>query len=80
MQQRAIAASVTGISQRRWRATTARRWQVARQPTETLMRKTKPKPPSAIDLLKQDHAYAKQAYRNFEKMDQEDLRLPFKRW
>ena len=37
------------------------------------MRKAKPKPPSAIDLLKQDHAYVKQAYRNFEKMDQEDL-------
>jgi hypothetical protein len=37
------------------------------------MRKARPKPPSAIDLLKQDHAYVKQAYRNFEKMDQEDL-------
>ena len=37
------------------------------------MRKAKPKPPSAIDLLKEDHAYVKQAYRNFEKMDQEDL-------
>jgi hemerythrin superfamily protein len=37
------------------------------------MRKSKPKPPSAIDLLKEDHAYVKQAYRNFEKMDQEDL-------
>jgi hypothetical protein len=71
MQQRAIAASVTGISQRRSRATTARRSQVARQPTETPMRKAKPKPPSAIDLLKQDHAYVKQAYRNFDKMDQE---------
>ena len=37
------------------------------------MRKAKPKPPSAIALLKQDHAYVKQAYRQFEKMDHEDL-------
>lgn len=28
--------------------------------------------PSAIDLLKQDHEYVKQAYRRFEKMDHRD--------
>ena len=38
------------------------------------MRKAKKqKAPSAIELLKQDHDYVKQAYRQFEKMDQEDL-------
>ena len=37
------------------------------------MRKAKPKPPSAVQLLKQDHDYVKQAYRQFEKMDYEDL-------
>ena len=37
------------------------------------MRKSKPKPPSVIELLKQDHDYVKQAYRRFEKMDHEDL-------
>ena len=36
------------------------------------MRKAKPKPPSAIELLKQDHDYVKQSYRNFEKMDHDD--------
>lgn len=36
------------------------------------MRKAKPKPPSVIELLKQDHEYVKQAYRRFEKMDHED--------
>ena len=36
------------------------------------MRKAKPKPPSAIDLLKEDHAYVRQSYRNFEKMDHDD--------
>ena len=37
------------------------------------MRKAKQKSPSAIALLKEDHDYVKQAYRRFEKMDQEDL-------
>jgi hemerythrin-like domain-containing protein len=37
------------------------------------MRKAKPKPPSAVQLLKEDHDYVKQAYRRFEKMDHEDL-------
>ena len=37
------------------------------------MRKAKQKSPSAIALLKEDHQYVKQAYRQFEKMDHEDL-------
>jgi hemerythrin-like domain-containing protein len=37
------------------------------------MRKAKPKPPSVIALLKQDHEYVKASYRRFEKMDHEDL-------
>lgn len=36
------------------------------------MPKTKPTTPSAIELLKQDHDYLKQAYRRFEKMDRQD--------
>jgi hypothetical protein len=36
------------------------------------MRKAKPKPPSAIALLKEDHEYVRKSYRNFEKMDHED--------
>jgi hemerythrin superfamily protein len=36
------------------------------------MPKTKRKIPNAIDLLKQDHEFIKQAYRRFEKMNRED--------
>jgi hemerythrin-like domain-containing protein len=36
------------------------------------MRKAKAKPLDAIDLLKQDHEYVKQAFRRFERMDRED--------
>ena len=36
------------------------------------MRKPKPKPPSAVALLKEDHEYVRKSYRNFEKMDHED--------
>jgi iron-sulfur cluster repair protein YtfE (RIC family) len=44
-----------------------------RQRSTADMRKAKPKPPSVIELLKQDHEYVKAAYRRFEKMDHEDL-------
>jgi hypothetical protein len=37
------------------------------------MRKAKPKRPSAIALLKEDHEYVRKSYRNFEKMDHQDL-------
>jgi len=36
------------------------------------MRKAKPRPPSVIELLKEDHEYVKKSYRNFEKMDHGD--------
>ena len=34
--------------------------------------KRKPKPASAIQLLMEDHAYVKKAFRAFEKLDEED--------
>jgi hypothetical protein len=37
-----------------------------------LMRKAKPRPPSVIQLLKEDHEYVKKSYRYFEKIDHED--------
>ena len=36
------------------------------------MPRAKRKPLNAIDLLKEDHQYVKQAFRHFEKMDHED--------
>jgi hemerythrin-like domain-containing protein len=36
------------------------------------MQKTKSKAPGAIELLKQDHDYLRQAYRRFERMDHAD--------
>ena len=36
------------------------------------MPKAKSKPPNALELLKEDHDYVKQAFRTFEKMDHED--------
>ena len=38
------------------------------------MRKKKARPPSVIELLKEDHEYVKKSYRNFEKMDPEEDR------
>ena len=37
------------------------------------MPRTKSKPVDAIQLLEEDHAYVKKAFKTFEKMDKEDL-------